>query len=349
MTECSCHSDRPPREERDCGVSGGARITAVICNVTLAHRFDHLLARLGVNRSGHRVEPGLYSIGAPAADSPVFVTANYSLSFDALRSSLCGLDSYVLVLDTRGINVWCAAGKGTFGTEELVRRVAAANLGEVVSHRELVLPQLGATGVSAREVERLSGFSVRFGPVRANDIPEFMSSGNATRDMRTVRFGLIDRIVLIPVEFNYAVLPALVVAALLYLLAGPLAALALIASVVSGTVLFPMLLPWLPTPNFSTKGMVLGTATVLPFALALALRSGGAPAWARWVTGLAVLIGLPQVTAFLALNFTGSTTFTSRTGVKKEILSYFSRMVWLAGASLVSLLALAVLRWTTGI
>ena len=85
-------------------------------------------------------------MGSPSPDSPVLVSANYKLSFDVLRRSLAGIDAWILVLDTKGINVWCAAGKGTFGTEELLRRIAAVRLGEVVSHRRLVLPQLGAPG-----------------------------------------------------------------------------------------------------------------------------------------------------------------------------------------------------------
>ena len=56
-----------------------------------------------MNRSGHRVEPGLYTLGDPTADSPVFVTANYTLSFDALRSALAGMDGYIMVLGTEGM------------------------------------------------------------------------------------------------------------------------------------------------------------------------------------------------------------------------------------------------------
>jgi hypothetical protein len=39
--------------------------------------------------------------------------------------------------DTKGINVWCAAWKGTFGTEELIRRIETSGLAAVVSHRTL--------------------------------------------------------------------------------------------------------------------------------------------------------------------------------------------------------------------
>ena len=90
--------------------------------LTWRNYLDHILARCAVNRGGHRVAPGLYALRRPDADSPVLVTANYSLSFDALRSSRPGADAHILVRDTHGINVWCAAGKGTFGTTELLER-----------------------------------------------------------------------------------------------------------------------------------------------------------------------------------------------------------------------------------
>ena len=121
-------------------------IMPVSSTLTARDRRGHILARLGQNREGYRVAPGLYSLGSPGPDSPVIVTANYTLSFDAVRSSLPGWDTYILVLDTKGINVWCAAGKGTFGTEELINRIRKTGLSSVVTHHRIILPQLGAPG-----------------------------------------------------------------------------------------------------------------------------------------------------------------------------------------------------------
>jgi hypothetical protein len=236
--------------------------------ITLANRWDHFLARWGVNRSGHRVEPGLYALGDPTGDSPVFVTANYTLSFDALRSALAGIDGYIMVLDTKGINVWCAAGKGTFGTDEVVHRIEATGLRDVVSHRVLILPQLGASGVAAHEVKKRSGFQVEYGPVRAADLPEYLKTGQATPEMRRVRFTLRDRLVLIPVELVHVFVPMVVAAMVVFVVKGLLAAVALVAAILAGVVLFPILLPWLPTRDFSSKGFILGGMVALPFALA---------------------------------------------------------------------------------
>ena len=139
--------------------------------LTAADHRDLFLARIGIRRNDYRVPPGLYRLGNPDKESPVFVSANYTLSFDALRSALKGINSYILVLDTHGVNVWCAAGKRTFGTRELLRRIEAVKLGEVVSHRKLILPQLGASGVAAHEIKKYSNFTVEYGPVRAEEVP----------------------------------------------------------------------------------------------------------------------------------------------------------------------------------
>ena len=167
----------------------------------------------------YAILPGLYAVGSPTADSPVLVTANYKLTFDALRGRLAGIDAWILVLDTKGVNVWCAAGKGTFGTAELLSRVAAVKLNEVVAHRTLILPQLGATGVSAPEVRKAAGWRVKYGPVVARDIPDFLACGmKKDAAMRTVLFKLPDRMTIAPAELAHSwplLLGALVVSALL--------------------------------------------------------------------------------------------------------------------------------------
>ncbi len=320
------------------------RIRKASAALTLRDRLDHVKARWGYRRDRHRVDPGLYALGEPGRRSPVFVTANYTLSFDALRSALLGRDAYILVLDTAGINVWCAAGKGTFGTDELVRRVQAVGLQQVVDHRVLILPQLGAPGVAAHEVASRSGFNVEYGPVRAADLPAYLSDHQATPEMRRVRFGMWDRTVLIPVELMGVLVRTLIAAAALYFLLGPLAAVGALAAVLAGVGLFPILLPWLPTHDFSSKGFLLGAVVAAPFAAAALLgRPAGVTPEAS-LEALAYLLGLPPVTAFLALNFTGATTFTSRTGVRREMSRYVPAMAWTFGAGLLGAVGLTLVR-----
>jgi hypothetical protein len=299
--------------------------------LTAANLWDHFLARCRLNRMGHRVAPGLYALGDPTPDASLFVTANYTLSFDALRAALEGRDAYILVLDTQGVNVWCAAGEGTFGTDELVHRIEETGLRDLVRGRTLILPQLGAPGVAAHEVKKRSGFRVEYGPVRAADLPAYLATGGTTPEMRRVRFDLRDRLVLIPVELVGGLLPLLAGIAVGYLLGGPLSALAVASAILAGVVLFPILLPWIPTHDLSTKGFILGGVVALPFALSVLWRHPGWTWPLQALSALAFMLILPAITAFVTLNFTGTTTFTSRSGVRREIFAYVPAMAWMLG------------------
>jgi len=281
-------------------------------------------ARWGINRMKYTVDPGLYRVGRPDTNSPVLVTANYKMSFDALRKELTGISAWILVLDTKGINVWCAAGKGTFGTEELIGRIEKTGLSEVVENRTLILPQLGAVGVSAHEVQKRSGFRVVYGPVRAEDVPKFLENGmTADQEMRTVRFDLIDRTVLTPVEIASAVKPSLIIFGLMFLL--NLVGLSrftgtdvysYIGAVLVGCVLVPMLLPWIPGRAFSFKGWLLGVF----WAAGVILVNGCFESLDYGIlTGIAYLLILPSISAYGAMNFTGCSTYTSFSGVMKEM------------------------------
>ena len=300
---------------------GGPEVWPTTSSITFRDKLDHWSVRWGYRRGEHRVGPGLYALGQPTEGSPVFVTANYSLSFDALRGSLPDRDAYLLVLDTKGINVWCAAGKGTFGTDELVHRIQVTDLARVVSHRKLILPQLGAPGVAAHEVLRRSGFRVEYGPVRAADLPEYLDGGKATPEMRQVTFTLSERAVLVPIELVHLFVPMLIAGVALLVLAGWLGAVGIVSAVLAGAVLFPLLLPWIPTSDFSSKGFILGALVALPFAL-VALSSGSSVPWIRAGRALGLMLGFPPVTAYISLNFTGATPLTSPTWVKREMFRY---------------------------
>jgi hypothetical protein len=319
-------------------------LRSIDSRIPLPHRWHHLLARLALNRNSHRVNPGLYALGNPTVHSPVFVTANYMLSFDALRSALQGFDCYILVLNTHGINVWCAAGKGTFGTEELVKQIEKTSLHQVVNHRKLILPQLGAAGVSAHLVKEQSGFTVEYGPIRAHDLPAYLSSGKVTDEMRQVKFNLKDRLILIPVEVVSILLPLIIAAVLFYVIGGILFSIGVITAILAGVILFPLLLPWLPTPNFSTKGFILGGMLSLPFIIFKLIDFSDVSLWRDAGWALAYLAIFPPVTSFLALNFTGATTFTSRSGVRREIFRYFPVMAWTFGIGLLLSITLTLIR-----
>jgi acetyl-CoA decarbonylase/synthase complex subunit gamma len=313
--------------------TSSGKAPVVESRLSLRDRFGVLKVRCAVGRMNYRVDPGLYALGAPDADSPVLISANFKMSFDLLREALPGRNVWILVLDTCGINVWCAAGKGTFGTEELAARIEASGLSGVVRHRRLIVPQLGAPGISAHEVRSLSGFEVVYGPIRAADLPVFMDSGmKAAPGMRIKTFKIGERLSLVPVEIVHAFKTLLMVLPFIFLLSGfgghggfvssalrlgGFTALGLTMAIAAGCLLTPALLPWLAGRAFSLKGVWPGIACALLF-LMLRDTTGVLPA-AGVLESSAWMLIIPAVSAYVAMNFTGCSTFTSLSGVKKEM------------------------------
>lgn len=305
----------------------------VPCVKTVLDRQDQvgrLLVRLGFGRNNYKVAPGLYAVGRPDADAPVLVTANYKLTFDHLRGGLGRTDAWMLVLDTRGINVWCAAGKGSFGTDELVHRVQSTALAKVVRHRRLILPQLGATGVAGHQVRRACGFEVVWGPVRAEDLNAFLAAGKCEQAaMRAVTFTFRERLVLVPVEITLLRKHLLWALAAIGVLSGigpsifswtaawqrgiP-ALLAMLTGIAAGCVVVPLCLPWIPGRAFALKGTIAGG-----IAGGLLVLWLWADSWISPLGVLALLLLATAMSSFLAMNFTGSTPFTSPSGVEKEM------------------------------
>ena len=139
-------------------------------------------------------EAGLRTVGTPNEESPVLVTCNYDLTVRRVLAALEGLDAWVVVAPTRGINVWCAAAGGHMSTHQVVTALKTSGVAERVTHRNVILPQLAATGVLALDVFRRCRWRVKFGPVSAHDPQGYLASGEKTDAMRRVRFPLGDRL-----------------------------------------------------------------------------------------------------------------------------------------------------------
>ncbi len=347
---CCSGGSITPYDEKDKWVTGEIQtpqgaVPVVSTDLNFKDIFGGWKARWGKGRMSYKISPGLYAVGNPDHTSPVLVSANYKLTFDKMRKELSELDCWLLILDTKGINVWCAAGKGTFGTNELVRRISKTGLSKIVSHKKLVLPQLGAPGVCAHEVTKRTGFSVVYGPVRALDIKVFLNSGfKATREMRTVKFTVWDRLVLTPMELVAAAKTSLMVFGLLFLInlfaARPFGLVDFIAyagAVVTGTVVTPVLLPLIPGRAFAWKGWLLGLCWTAGFVWLNGWFASG-----FLLLAIGYLLVLPSLSAFLAMNFTGSSTYTSFSGVIKEMKAAVPLIALSSAAGIVLLLIMSL-------
>jgi hypothetical protein len=330
-------------------ITGSVQLNNLSVPVTLANLAfgDYLgavMVRWGINRSNYRVTPGLYAIGTPDKSSDVFVTANYKLSFDHLRKNLSGINGWIIVLDTKGVNVWCAAGKGTFGTKELISRIKSISLDQVVNHRRIIVPQLGATGVAAHIVKEETGFNVHYGPVRAEDIKDFLDAGyRASKEMRNITFKLKERVKLIPNDFVYGKFYLLGAMTAVFLLSfigtktflsgetlndGLKAILNVFLAYCSGIIVTPALLPYIPSRRFSIKGLISGLLLSLILFL-LKMTGDNIPENISW------FLILSAISSFLAMNFTGSSTYTSLSGVKREMKTAVPLQIFFAAAGII--------------
>jgi len=305
------------------------RIPVVSTRLVLHDKMGWWKVRWAMARDKFTLPAGLYAVGAPDKNSHVLVTANYKMSVDHLRSDMAGRNAWIMVLDTKGINVWCAAGKETFSTDEVVKRIEKTDLAKVVEHRTLILPQLAASGVSAHRVRKTSGFRVIYGPVRSKDLPAFLDAGlKATPEMRQVVFGIKERAILVPVELVIVAKYMFAAAAIILLLAGigpggysmkriltdgPFSLLPLLGAWLAGAVLGPLFLPILPGRSFSFKGAVAGLLVIFPIVLILI------PTRLSTLEQLAWIFLVPAVASFMTMNFTGASTYTSPSGVRKEM------------------------------
>jgi acetyl-CoA decarbonylase/synthase complex subunit gamma len=174
-------------------------------------------------------------------------------------------------------------------------------------------------------VKDKSGFRVIYGPILAKDLPAFLDAGRkTTEEMRRIKFTLLDRMVLVPVEImmtgKYIILAAicfLLLAGLnrkgysasLAVSDGSASAILFLLSFLAAAVFGPMLLPWLPGRAFSVKGVWIGLAA----ALGLWFCDFGRLDTFAWV------FIMLAVASFTVMNFTGASTYTSLSGVKREM------------------------------
>jgi acetyl-CoA decarbonylase/synthase complex subunit gamma len=249
------------------------------------------------------------------------------------------------------VNVWCSAGKGTFCAEEIAKQVKASGLEKIVTHRNLILPQLSAPGVAANKLRELSGFRGIFGPVEARDVKKFIANGMKTEKyMREVQFGLLRRIETSWLEISTAFVPAVIASAALFAVSGwsnkgfsfekaagtgGIYILGILFALFAGTIIFSAVLPYIRSRYFSAKGAMLGALSAV-ILLALASAKAGS---VNVLAVIALVSGAASISSFLALNYTGSTTFTSISGAKQEVK--FSMPLIIAGLAISSIMAAA--------
>jgi len=138
---------------------------------------------------------GLIKIGSPDRNSPVLLTCNFHLTVERVKRQLKGIDCYLLVANSRGINVWCAATGGLLTNHDVISVLKTRGIEELTDHKKVIMPQLAATGIETKVILAKTGWRIIWGPVYAKDIPDFINNNfNSTPEMRYVKFPLMQRI-----------------------------------------------------------------------------------------------------------------------------------------------------------
>jgi len=140
-------------------------------------------------------KPGLIKIGNSNQNSPVFLTCNFHLTVERVKRALREIDCYLLIANSKGINVWCAATEGHFTNHDVVSILKTTGIEKLVSHRKVILPQLAASGIEAKTIQKKTEWEIIWGPVYAKDIPLFIDNNlQKTSTMREVEFPWMQRI-----------------------------------------------------------------------------------------------------------------------------------------------------------
>ncbi|BEP27850.1 mercury methylation corrinoid protein HgcA [Helicovermis profundi] len=267
------------------------------------------------------MKPGLYAIGSPSENDNLIVTCNYKLTFDIVRNSLEGINIWLLLLDTDGVNVWCAAGKGSFGSAELIYSLEKFNVERHINHKNIIVPQLGAPGIQSHLVKEITGFTIKYGPIHIKDLKNYINNGYKTdENIRKVTFNLFDRLKVSTLELVIGMKYFLIAMISLLILTFIIPSFNLSRSLklinhyfltlITATILFPALLPYLPFRMFYKRAFILGVLFNIIFLVSYNSCS-------LFSIGNSIISVV--LISYIGLNFTGSSTFTSLSGVKKEM------------------------------
>ncbi len=255
----------------------------------------------------HSTTVGLVRIGDPGRDAPVLLTGNFTLTVRRLKQVLAGRHAWLLCANSKGMNVWCASGGGHLTHHDVISVIRTTGIEGLVAHRQLILPQLCATGVERRRVSEVTGWTTRWGPARLEDLPAFLDQGHVRKNQRFMRFPLWERIEMAAMWSFPMLVIGVVLASWLWTSAIALALAATIVGVVGG--LFA-LLPWL---------RVTGNVRWLTFALFAAIGAvlGAVVLWALGGmagTQLWILVGAGVISAMvLSVDLAGTTPWFGST------------------------------------
>jgi hypothetical protein len=282
----------------------------------------------------YAIEPGLYYTGKRYDhETPLLVTSNYFLTVFLVTRRIRGFNARLLVIDTDGINVWCAAGEGKFSNPEILKQLNRYDRKLLTDgHRlTLILPKLGFAGVNLGRL-RKAGVRPIIGPIYAKDLPTYLSQPPYKNcDEDRVLFNLQSRLFtwlpgLVQVlTYSFAIVLAFWGIEQIWGLPVPMGIIVLSGVLATA---YPILFPWIPGQRFAVKGLWLAALTSLGIC---ALTAAGELSLANLPMTLLFTFG---TAIFFGLSYTGNSAVSNFSRVRKEIARFLPLYSFFYAASL---------------
>jgi ubiquinone/menaquinone biosynthesis C-methylase UbiE len=273
------------------------------------------------------VPPGVYKIGNPNKNSPVLVTANYYWTVNSVYNTLHrdDIDCFLLIIDSDGINVWCAAGGGHFTHTQILEAIQVFDLKDFIDHTSLILPQLSATGVD-RKVLSKSGWKPIFGPIDIKNVKSFLQTFTKNSETAKIDFKIPFR-TLMGIQHAFFIscvmfLPLLLILGLLAAIKIPLTLfwISVVIQLLILGVITNMLFIWVyPVFNFTSsffkKGLFVAIINSIVTVLYLIseVKTNSLYTIIFWVA-LVTMVSL-----FIVLDLAGNTPYTNHLDVESDL------------------------------
>ena len=121
-----------------------------------------------------QVEPKIYPIGEPDANSPVMFTTNFSLTYYTVESDVeaSRVPSYILVVDTEGTSVLTAYSGDKLNEKTVADAMTKFGLDKLVKHRKLIIP--GYVAVMSGKLEEATNWEILVGPRECSMLPKYL-------------------------------------------------------------------------------------------------------------------------------------------------------------------------------
>ncbi|MHA1925160.1 MAG: hypothetical protein ACXABV_03925 [Candidatus Thorarchaeota archaeon] len=268
-------------------------------------------------------EQGLFAFNGADSSSPVLVTTDYYMTVFRVTEAIeqQSLKCHLLVVDGQGINVWCGSRGDNVNTDSVLDAISSTSLENVVSHRNLVLPQLAASSVS-KAVLADNGWKAIFGPAEIEDIGDFINNDyKKSQEQSIVTFDIHRRLeysignlffettmflILTPIFLVLGLLGGVFLSWQSYWMANLL--LIIVGAWILGTIM-AIADPLMPTSSGYVRGAIIGILALIVWKMSLLFLSTLSIAavpyeWAWLDTNGLTILGL---SLFVGFNWGGST------------------------------------------